>query len=87
LTNLMITSPIAANPSVQHEGIVMLLLHEALARSRMREAEQAAREHALVRALVAGRRWRMLARFAERRAAVAERVSVPPRPREVLRSV
>jgi hypothetical protein len=87
LTNLMITSPTAANPSAQHEGIVMLLLHEALARSRMREAEQAAREYALVRTLVAGRRWRMLARFAERRAAAAERVSVAPRSRGMLRSV
>ena len=45
-----------------------MLLHEALARSRMREAEQAAREYALVRALAAGRRWRMLARYANRRA-------------------
>jgi hypothetical protein len=87
LINLMIVSPTAANPSVQHEGIVMLLLHEALARSRMREAEQAAREHALVRALVAGRRWRMLARYAERRAAAAERASAAPRPSRVLRSV
>ena len=48
-----------------------MLLHEALARSRMREAEQAAREYALVRALTAGRRWRMLARYAQRRAAKA----------------
>jgi hypothetical protein len=87
LTNLMITSPAAVNPSVQHEGTVMLLLQEALARSRMREAEEAARKHALVRALVAGRRWRMLARYAERRAAAAERVSVAPRERRVLRSV
>jgi hypothetical protein len=35
----------------------------------MREAEQAARDYALVRALTAGRRWRMLARYANRRAA------------------
>ena len=47
-----------------------MLLHEALARSRMREAEQAARDYALVRAPTAGRRWQMLARFAQQRAAV-----------------
>ena len=63
------TTPTTTRP-VRLEGSVMLL-HEALARSRMREAEQAAREHALVRALTAGRRWRMLARYAERRAAAA----------------
>ena len=45
-----------------------MLLNEALARSRQREAEQAAREHALARRFVAGRRWTMLARFAARRA-------------------
>lgn len=49
-------------------GRGMLLLNEALARSRQREAELAAREHALARRFVAGRRWTMLARFAARRA-------------------
>ncbi len=85
MTDLMTapTSTTTARP-VRDEGTVMLL-HEALARSRMREAEQAAREHALVRALVAGRRWRMLARYAERRAAAAERV--PVLSRRVPRSV
>ena len=85
MTDLMTvpTSTTAARP-LRNEGTVMLL-HEALARSRMREAEQAAREYALVHALVAGRRWRMLARYAERRAAAAERV--PVLSRRVLRSV
>ncbi len=46
----------------------MLLFNEALVRSRQQEAEQAAREHALARRFVAGRRWTMLARFATRRA-------------------
>ncbi|HEY0814131.1 MAG TPA: hypothetical protein VGE11_12690 [Pseudonocardia sp.] len=85
MTDLLTTaiSPSTAGPtadqSIQHEGSVMMLLHEALARSRMREAEQAAREHALAHALVAGRRWRMLARYAERRAAAAaERVAAQP---------
>jgi hypothetical protein len=50
------------------EGTAMLLLDEALARSRQREAEQAAREHALARQIVAGRRWARLAAFAARRA-------------------
>ena len=61
MTNFTLVTPHDADrdrPST--EGTAMLL-HEALARSRMREAEQAAREYALVRALTAGRRWRMLA--------------------------
>jgi len=68
LTNLALVTPLPPTRPVQNEGTAMLL-HEALARSRMREAEQAAREYALVRALTAGRRWRMLARYANRRAA------------------
>jgi hypothetical protein len=50
------------------EGTAMLLIDEALARSRQREAEQAAREHALARRIVAGRGWARLAAFAARRA-------------------
>jgi hypothetical protein len=68
LTNLTLVTPLPPTRPVQNEGTAMLL-HEALARSRMREAEQAAREYALVRAVTAGRRWRMLARYANRRAA------------------
>jgi hypothetical protein len=71
----MIDPPPPTRP-VQNKGTAMLL-HEALARARMREAERVAREYALVRALTAGRRWRMLARYAQRRAlaksAAAER--------------
>jgi hypothetical protein len=69
LTNSTLVTPQSPTRPVQNEGTAMLL-HEALARSRMREAEQAARDYALVRALTAGRRWRMLARYADRRAAV-----------------
>jgi hypothetical protein len=69
LTNFTLVTPLPPTRPVQYEGTAMLL-HEALARSRMREAEQAAREYTLVRALTAGRRWRMLARYAQRRAAV-----------------
>ena len=68
MTNLTLVTPQPPTRPVQNEGTAMLL-HEALARSRMREAEQAAREYALVRALTAGRRWQMLARYAQRRAA------------------
>jgi hypothetical protein len=79
LTDFMITAPLLPTRPIRNEGTVMLL-HEALARSRMREAEQAARDYALVRALTAGRRWQMLARYAQRRAvrksaAAAERLS------------
>jgi hypothetical protein len=79
LTNLTLVTPLPPTRPVLNEGTAMLL-HEALARSRMREAEQAAREYALVRALTAGRRWRMLARYANRRgaakaAAAADRVA------------
>ena len=72
MTDLMIATPLPPTRPVRNEGTVMLL-HEALARSRMREAEQAARDYALVRALTAGRRWRMLARYAQRRAAAEVR--------------
>jgi hypothetical protein len=74
LTDSTLVMPLPPTRPVQNEGTAMLL-HEALARSRMREAEQAAREHALVRSLTAGRRWRMLARYAERRAAKAAAVA------------
>ena len=80
MTDCTLVMPMPPTRPVQNEGTAMLL-HEALARSRMREAEQAAREYALVRSLTAGRRWRMLARYAQRRAAAsaakaAERVVV-----------
>jgi len=68
LTDFTLVMPQPPTRPAQTEGTAMLL-HEALARSRMREAEQAARDYALVRALTAGRGWRMLARYANRRAA------------------
>jgi hypothetical protein len=52
-----------------------MLQHEALARSRQQEAEQAAREHALARMVTAGRGWDLLARFAVRRAARARKAA------------
>jgi hypothetical protein len=49
-------------------GVREMLLYEALARIRMREAEENASRHRLVRRLVAGRRWARLARYAAERA-------------------
>ena len=61
-------NPAAPNPADRDREGTLMLLHEALARSRQQEAEQAARDHALVRSMTAGRRWDRLARFASRRA-------------------
>ncbi len=68
MTYLSHTPTIGPDVVRDREGPTMLFLNEALARSRQREAEQAAREHALARRIVAGRRWTLLARFATRRA-------------------
>lgn len=89
MSDLMTATAMTSEPTVRstrspRTEATFMLLHEALARSRMREAEQAAREHALVRALTVGRRWRMLARYAERRATAAEQ-SVPNLPRRAPR--
>jgi hypothetical protein len=67
--NQLMTPPASVQPQPirDREGTVMLL-HEALARCRQQEAEQAAREYALARSVSAGRRWARLARFASRRA-------------------
>lgn len=76
MTDLMIPGFASAPYPLVHdrEGTAMLL-HEALARSRQREAEQAARDHARVRSMTAGRGWAMLAGFAARRAARARAVA------------
>jgi len=58
-------------PLVRSREEMPMLLYEALARSRQREAEEAARRYRLARSLVAGRRWAWLAAFASRRAARA----------------
>ena len=50
------------------KGTNVMLLEEALARSRMREAQQAAREHRRARQVTAGRNWQRLARWSARRA-------------------
>jgi hypothetical protein len=64
-------APTLPRPVVLHREGTEMLLHEALARSRQREAEQAAREYVLARQFTAGRRWASLAGFAARRAEIA----------------
>jgi hypothetical protein len=46
-----------------------MLMHEALARARMQEAEQAAQHYRLARRVAAARRWQRLSAWAARRAA------------------
>lgn len=55
------------------ERTAVMLLHEDLARSRMRESQRAAENARLVRRLASVRRWRRLARWAGRHAAQASR--------------
>ena len=50
------------------KGTKTMLLQENLARERMREAEQVAREQRLVRRLNSVRRWERLSTWAARRA-------------------
>lgn len=52
-------------------GVNTMLLHEDLARARMREAEQAANRLRLVRRLAAVKRWNRVSKWAARRAAAA----------------
>ena len=54
-------------------GAVMLLMHEDLARARMRESQRAAADQRLARRLASARRWNRLARWAGRRASEASR--------------
>ena len=60
------------SPSNDVPGVREMLLHEALARVRMREAEESASRHRQIRRLVAGRRWAWLARYAAERAERAQ---------------
>jgi hypothetical protein len=48
-----------------------MLMHEALARDRMRDDQYRARQERLARRLAAARRWQRLARYADRRARYA----------------
>lgn len=65
----MTSNDVLVHPhSTTPKGTNAMLLQEALARTRMREAEQAARDHRQARQLTAGRNWRRLARWSARRA-------------------
>ena len=70
MTQLVIHLDRPADPraALDARGTAPLLLHEALARSRQHDAEQAAREHRLARRLTAGRGWTRLAAYAAGRA-------------------
>jgi len=50
------------------KGSKTMLIYESLARERMREAEQAAKNQRLVRRLNSARRWRRISRWAATRA-------------------
>lgn len=54
--------------AAQPKEMQAMLLYEDLARVRRREAEQAAREHRLVRRLSAAKRWERLANWSHRKA-------------------
>ena len=58
------------------EGDPGMLIHEALARSRQREAERAAAAYRRARRLTAGRSWSRLAAWAARRADRARSTAV-----------
>ncbi len=67
-TAVFTTAVADVRPEPRDREGTLMLLHEALARSRQQEAQEAARRHALARSLTAGRSWAVLARFATRRA-------------------
>jgi hypothetical protein len=69
------STPAMTRPVVRDSEGTEMLIHEALARSRHQEAMAAARHHALVRQLTAGRRWASLAGYAARRAERARAVA------------
>ena len=64
--------PITARPpglsTTGTQELKIMLMHEILARSRMREDQHRAQRERMARRLAAARRWRRLARYADRRA-------------------
>lgn len=65
------TSTNPASTNLTSKGNDTMFMEEALARSRMREAQQAARDHRRAREFTAGRNWQWLSRWSARRAASA----------------
>lgn len=70
----MTTQPIVPTHDFIPQGSTQMLMYEHLARSRMREAEQAARKHRLARGLIRTRRWERVSTWAAQR---AENVTLP----------
>ncbi|HEY2725192.1 MAG TPA: hypothetical protein VGI84_10950 [Pseudonocardiaceae bacterium] len=61
-------SALLDRPIAMNQELNAMLLHEALARSRMREDQRRASTQRLARRLATARRWRRLARYADQRA-------------------
>ena len=62
------------NVETYPKGNLTMLLHEELARARMRESQRVAAQQRLARRLATVNRWRKLASWASRRAARASRL-------------
>lgn len=65
-------STVPDRPCTPSQELNVMLLHEILARTRMREDQRRASAARLAGRLTAVRRWRRLARYADRRAEQAE---------------
>ena len=68
---ISLTNPI--DPTNTAMGGQSMWMYEALVRSRLQETEQEARRRRMIRELTAGRFWRRLASYADRRAELARR--------------
>lgn len=64
-------SPVRPTVHPDPMGSPAMLIEETLARSRMREAQQAAQDYRRGRQLTAGRGWQRLSRWSARRAQLA----------------
>lgn len=74
--NNTVTVPMTDLPAdFRPKDVKTMLLHESLARERMREAERVAREHRLSRGLSSARRWGRISAWAARRAQRARELS------------
>jgi hypothetical protein len=65
-------APEFVDKAFDHKGNAVLLLHEDLARARMRESQRAAAQARLARRLGSARRWHRLAEWASRHASKAD---------------
>ncbi|HTK66937.1 MAG TPA: hypothetical protein VL595_31475 [Pseudonocardia sp.] len=76
-TDFRLVSPISPAKPIQPTATALggqsMWMYEALVRSRLQETEREAQHRRMVRELTAGRLWRRVARFADRRAELARR--------------